>query len=87
MDAKEEAELTIGMKYLTKTVEDGFQAVHKKFDSLDCVSNTKKIDAMYTVHEENKQYKQHIIKTILGQVVKAGGLIAAGATAVYAYLK
>lgn len=87
MDPKEEAELTIGMKYLTKAVEDGFCEVHKKFDDLDCKSNTLKVDEMYREHTENKQLKQHFAKTVISQFVKAGGFVAAGVTAAYAYLK
>ena len=82
-DAIEKTEIKDSLKYLTLVVDK----IDSKVDNLDCKTNTKKIDTMWDIHVENKQYKQHIVKTILTNFGKAGGFIIAGATAVYAYLK
>jgi hypothetical protein len=89
--AEERGEMKADIKHLTNIVEVGFRAINTKVDngfkSLDCTANTKKIDEMYIAHTDNKQIKQHIIKNITTQIIKASGLLLAGATVAYAYFK
>ena len=85
--AERRAEERGGMKkdieYLIEKVDD----IHMVVNGLDCKQNTKKIDEMYITHLDNKEMKKHIAKTIISKVTQAFGLVAAGATAVYAYFK
>ena len=89
--AEERGEMKADIKNLTNIVEVGFRAINNKVDngfkSLDCTVNTKKIDELYIAHTDNKQIKQHIVKTVITQTLKASGFVVAGATAVYAYFK
>ena len=89
--AEERGEMKADIKNLKNIVEVGFRTINTKVDNgfknLDCNINTKKIDELYIAHTDNKQIKQHILKAIITQTLKASGFVIAGATAVYAYLK
>lgn len=89
--AEERGKMKADIKNLINMVKVGFLDINTKVDngfkSLECTVNTKKIDELYIAHTDNKQIKQHIVRAVITQTLKASGFVIAGATAVYAYFK
>ena len=81
--AEERGEIRACLKNIIEKVDK----LDSKIDNLDCKQNTDTIRELKIDYEYRKSMKQHLVKTIITQTVKASGFVAAGATAVYAYFK